>query len=157
MNIAPKTGETEVLFYHLEHRSLESVLPGLLERSLQRGWKAVVQTVSQARVEAIDALLWSYTEDSFLPHGRDGDAWAARQPIVLATGETNPNGADVRFVIDGAEIPETSGYRRIVYLFDGRKDEAVTRAREEWKRIKAYAVAPTYWQQNEQGRWEKRA
>jgi DNA polymerase III subunit chi len=33
---------TEVLFYHLQGMSLESVLPPLLEKSLERGWRVVV-------------------------------------------------------------------------------------------------------------------
>ena len=35
---------TEILFYHLQHQPLERVLPTLLEKTLERGWRAVVQT-----------------------------------------------------------------------------------------------------------------
>ena len=82
---------TEVLFYHLQNMSLESVLPPLLEKSLERGWRVVVQSTSQERTEALDAHLWTYRDDSFLPHAtwRAGDA--QDQPIVLAVEEGNPN------------------------------------------------------------------
>src|ERR1700676_3011664 len=99
---------TEVLFYHLQNMSLESVLPPLLEKSLERGWRVVVQSTSQERTEALDAHLWTYRDDSFLPHAtwRAGDAGRAGdaqdQPIVLAMEEGNPNGANVRFLIDNA-------------------------------------------------------
>ena len=75
---------TEVLFYHLQNMSIESVLPPLLEKSLERGWRVVVQSTSQERAEALDAHLWTYRDDSFLPHAtwRAGDA--QDQPIVLA-------------------------------------------------------------------------
>jgi DNA polymerase-3 subunit chi len=33
----------------------------------------------------------------------------------------------------------------------------VATAREHWKVAKAKGLSATYWQQNEQGRWEKRA
>ena len=46
---------TEVLFYHLQRAPLERVLPELLERSLARGWRAVVRAGYPARVEALDA------------------------------------------------------------------------------------------------------
>ena len=59
---------TEVLFYHLQNMSLESVLPPLLEKSLERGWRVVVQSTSQERTEALDAHLWTYRDNSFLPH-----------------------------------------------------------------------------------------
>ena len=60
---------TEILFYHLQGQKLEGVLPGLLEKSLERGWKVIVQGASEERIEALDAHLWTYRDDGFLPHG----------------------------------------------------------------------------------------
>ncbi|HSM20221.1 MAG TPA: DNA polymerase III subunit chi, partial [Hyphomicrobiales bacterium] len=100
---------TEVLFYHLERQPLERVLPQLLEKSLARGWRAVVQAGSDERVEALDAALWTYREDSFLAHGTAGDGNAAMQPVFLTAGGDNPNQADVRFLVDGTETSEVSG------------------------------------------------
>ena len=74
---------TEVLFYHLHRQPLERVLPTLLERSLERGWRVVVQAASEERVEALDAHLWTYRDDSFLPHGTAREAEAREQPILL--------------------------------------------------------------------------
>jgi DNA polymerase-3 subunit chi len=148
---------TEVLFYHLEHQPLERVLPSLVEKTLERGWRAVVQAGSQERVEALDTLLWTYREESFLPHGtrRDGDP--ALQPVYLTADEDNPNGATVRFLVDGAELPDPSGYARVVYLFDGADAAAVARARAQWQAAKAAGCEVTYWQQSSEGRWEKKA
>src|ERR1044071_5322420 len=97
---------TEVVFYHLVRKPLEKALPELLEKSYERGWRVVVQASSEERVDALDAHLWTYNDSNFLPHGtaRDGDA--ALHPILLTTAEHNPNGATVRFLIDGAPIPE---------------------------------------------------
>ena len=99
---------TEVLFYHLQNMSLESVLPPLLEKSLERGWRVVVQSTSPERTDALDAHLWTYRDDSFLPHAtwRDGDA--QDQPIMLSIEEGNPNRANVRFLIDNAALPADS-------------------------------------------------
>jgi DNA polymerase III subunit chi len=148
---------TEVLFYHLEHQPLERVLPSLVERTLERGWRAVVQAGSEERVEALDTLLWTYREDSFLPHGTRRDGNTAAQPIYLTSGEDNPNGAGVRFLVDGAETGELSSYDRVVYLFDGRDAAAVAKAREHWKSAKDAGCEVTYWQQSSEGRWEKKA
>jgi DNA polymerase-3 subunit chi len=148
---------TEVLFYHLEHKPLERVLPSLVERTLARGWRAVVQAGSEERVAALDTLLWTYDEAGFLPHGTQRDGHAAEQPVYLTAGEGNANGATVRFLVDGAEIGDFGGYQRIVYLFDGHDAEAVARAREQWKAAKDAGCEATYWQQSAEGRWEKRA
>ena len=147
----------EVFFYHLEHRSLESVLPELLERTLQRGWRAVVQAGSPERVEALNTQLWTYADDSFLPHGTARDGASDRQPIYLTQGDDNPNGAQVRFLADGVDVPDLAGYARAVFLFDGRSEEALQRARQQWKAVKAAGLTATYWQQSDAGKWEKKA
>jgi DNA polymerase III subunit chi len=148
---------TEVLFYHLEQQPLERVLPALVERTLARGWRAVVQAGSEERVAALDTLLWTYDDASFLPHGIQRDGNASEQPVYLTAGEGNPNGATVRFLVDGAEIGDLADYERIVYLFDGHDAVAVARAREQWKAAKGAGCEATYWQQSSEGRWEKRA
>lgn len=147
----------EALFYHLERQPLDKVLPSLLEKTLERGWRAVVQVGSAERLDALDTALWTYREDSFLPHGRASDGHAAHQPVYLTTGDDNPNGAGVRFMVDGAETESFGGYVRIVYLFDGGDGDALTKAREQWKAVKAAGLTATYWQQSESGRWEKKA
>jgi DNA polymerase-3 subunit chi len=147
---------TEIFFYHLRRQPIENVLPALLEKSLERGWRAVVQAVSEERIAALDAHLWTYRDDAFLPHGtaRDGDA--ALQPVLLTTGEDNPNGAEVRFIIDGAAMPaDAEKYQRLVLLFDGDDEEAVTAARGRWRDAKLRGFVCTYWQCDEQGRWRQ--
>src|ERR1700728_431322 len=129
---------TEILFYQLKGRTLEQVLPPLIQRSLERGWRVVVQASSDERVEALDAHLWTWRDDSFLPHGIWRDAEAAEQPIVLTLNDDNPNGADVRFLVEGATMPGDAGaYRRVVLLFDGEDPEAVETARARWKDAKS--------------------
>ena len=73
----------EIWFYHLTRQPLDRALPTLLERSLERGWRAGVQATSEERVAALDEWLWTYSEESFLAHGvtRDGDF--ENQPIFL--------------------------------------------------------------------------
>ena len=151
------TAAAQVLFYQLERQPLDQVLPGLLEKTLERGWRAVVQVGGEERLEALDALLWTYAEDSFLPHGTARDGFSDQQPVFLTTSEANPNSASVRFFVDGADSAELGGYVRIVYLFDGRDESARAKAREQWKRTKAEGHAVTFWQQNDRGRWEKKA
>ena len=148
---------TDVLFYHLERQPLERVLPSLVERTLTRGWRAVVQAGSDERVDALDTLLWTYAEESFLPHGTRKDGNTAEQPVFLTTEDENPNGSTVRFLVDGAELADHSGYERIVYLFDGNDEDAITRARAQWKAAKGAGCAVTYWQQSPEGRWENKA
>ena len=117
------------------------MLPNLLERSLEKGWRAVVQGASDERIEALDALLWTYRDDNFLPHGTAKEADAAEQPILLTTAEHNPNGAKIRFLIDGAPVPaDAEAYERIALIFDGEDEDAVAAARACWSDVKAQGL-----------------
>jgi DNA polymerase-3 subunit chi len=148
---------TEVLFYHLQDMTLENVLPPLLEKSLERGWRVVVQSDSEERTEALDAHLWTYREDSFLPHATWRVADAEDQPIILVVEDSNPNRANVRFLVDNASLPENSDiYDRVVLLFNGDDADALAAARQSWTVCKARGFDVTYWQADERGRWQKR-
>lgn len=150
----------EVWFYHLDRWPLDRALPALLEKSVQRGWRAVVQACSDERVEALDVALWTYDEASFLAHGtvRDGDA--AIQPVVLTTGPENPNASQIRFMVEGADVGEAmrdeAAYERVVVMFDGNDEDERAGARAQWTALKAAGHEVAYWQQSEDGRWTKR-
>ena len=149
---------TEMLFYHLQGQKLEGVLTPLLEKSLERGWKVIVQGASEERIEALDAHLWTYRDDGFLPHGTWREQDSAAQPVLLTVNEGNPNGSNVRFLIEGASVPaDAEAYERIVLLFDGEDEEAVAAARTRWSEASAKGFQTTYWQPDKQGRWAKKA
>ena len=149
---------TEVLFYHLQGQKLEGVLPTLLERSVERGWRVVVQGSSEERMDALDSHLWVYSDDSFLPHGTWRETEAAEQPVVLTVTDANPNAATVRFLIDGAPVPaDAESYQRLVLMFDGDDEEAVAAARAQWTDVTAKGFEATYWQSDDSGRWVKKA
>ncbi len=150
-------GACEVWFYHLERTGLDQALPELLDRTLARGWRAIVRSSSSDRLEHLDGWLWSYREDSFLPHGLDSEPNAARQPVLLTTGEANPNAANALFLIDGAEPGALDGYVRCLVLFDGKDEGQLQLARRQWSALKASGAALSYWRQSGEGRWEKQA
>jgi len=149
---------TEFLFYHLQAQPVERVLPVLLEKSLERGWRVVVHTTLEERIDALDAHLWTFRDDSFLPHGTFREPAAAAQPVLLTVRDDNPNGATVRFLLDRAPMPGDAGqYERLVLMFDGNDNDAVAEARQRWQAAKASGFAVTYWQADDSGRWQRRA
>ena len=152
----------EVFFYHLERRGLEETLPELLERTLSRGWRALVRTGSEERARALDSHLWTYTEESFLPHGLASEPQAEAQPILIGPGAARANNADALFLVDGAGPGDwtqlaAEGYARTVLIFDGRDPDAVAAARDHWKGVKTAGLTAQYWQQSPAGKWEKKA
>lgn len=148
---------TDILFYHLTESKLEDALPPILEKSLERGWRVAIQTTSLDRCQTLDAHLWSFRDDSFLPHGLDEQEGSDSQPVLLTTQPHNPNGANVRMFIDGAQPQSLEGYERAVFMFDGFDASQLALARANWKELKSAGHALTYWQQSGDGRWQKKA
>ena len=146
---------TEVLFYQMTSQPLEKALPALLEKCLERKWKVVVQAAAPERIAALDDALWTYSDDSFLPHAADGDG--AEETIWLTTTELNPNGAHVRVLVDGAQPPDLASYARALILFDGHDPEALDATRAQWRTLKSAGHEVTYWRLAEDGRWKREA
>ncbi len=149
---------TEALFYHLERRALDDILPGLVEKSLARGWRAAIKTESSERSDALDTLLWTYDDASFLPHAQLGDGEPSEQPVLITVEEGNPNSANIVFYVGGA-MPSNwstlSDLARVVLLFDGKDAAALAAARGAWKEAKASGHDVTYWKESASGKFEK--
>ncbi len=146
----------EVRFYHLTQSPLEHTLPSLLAKSLERGWRVVVQGADAARLAFMDSHLWTFSDDSFLPHGLEGQG--AGQPIWLTTTEDNPNDAGVLMLIDGAQATpdRMQGFDLVTLFFNGGDAAAVAQARENWKAVVAAQLTAVYWAQ-ENGGWVQKA
>ena len=147
----------DILFYHLTETRVEDALPPLLEKSVERNWRVAVQTIDAERSAFLDNHLWTWRSESFLPHGQAGEPFEAEQPILIVNDGRNANHADVRFLVDGAEPPDLSAYQRVVFMFDGHDEAQLTQARGQWKKLKGEGHSLSYWQQNQDGRWEKKA
>ena len=148
---------TDIAFYHLRQSPLEQSLPRLLEKTLAAGKRAVVLAGSGDRVEALAMTLWTYHQDSWLPHGTAKDGDPEHQPIWLSSRDENPNGATFLFLTDGMDCENIGGFERCFDLFDGNDEDALSAARQRWKTRKESGHAVTYWQQTERGGWEQKA
>jgi DNA polymerase-3 subunit chi len=147
---------TEALFYHLEKARIDSVLPELLERTLERGWRALVRCGDRASVERVDELLWTYRDDSFMPHSAD-PALADRDPVHITDNAKLSNGADLLFLVEGAraDAARIGAYKRCVLIFNGADEAELAAARAFWKEANANGAETTYWRQSSEGRWKK--
>jgi DNA polymerase-3 subunit chi len=141
---------TEMFFYQLERSRVEEALPSLLEKTLAKGWRALVKLSTPEALEALDEALWTYRDESFLPHGTSGKD----EPVLLSLSDDAPNGAHAAFLTPGAEMSTEAmrDFERCVLLFDQSGTED---ARARWKALKADGFEVTYWRQDVRGRWEK--
>lgn len=148
---------TEVRFYHLTTQSLEQALPAILNKALAGGRRAVVRFTDEDEAARYNDHLWTYTPDSFLPHGLSKDAEAAHQPVLLTATSENPNSADMLVLCDFKTVPENaSEFSLCCDFLNGQNDESVTAGRTRWKSYKDAGFAVTYWQQTDTGGWEQK-
>jgi DNA polymerase-3 subunit chi len=147
----------EFRFHHCERQRLDQALASLLEAALGEGSRVVVQTPSREAREALNERLWTYAEDSFLPHGGPGDGDPATQPIFLTETDESPNGARLRVLLNPADAPRfvSDAAERVVVLFEARDVEAMAAARAAWKALRDAGAAPSYWREGEEGGWVK--
>lgn len=150
-----EAAQTEIWFYHLERSELDQVLPELLDRARQRGWRSLIQCADQNRLSQIDDRLWTWRDDAFLAHGLAGQPHEERQPILLSESGENRNAAQALFIIDGSPLGDTAGLERCFILFDGRDDAALQGARDRWRALKQGDLPLAYWKQDEEGRWTR--
>jgi len=147
----------EFWFYHLESQPLQAVLPVLLEKTLSRGWRACLRFTTPERLESVDTALWTFRDDSFLPHGTARDGPAGHQPVFLTLDGGHPNAAQVLFLLEAATESDPQRFERVIRLFDGADEEAKAIARAEWKAAKEAGFEVSYWRQDASGAWKKSA
>lgn len=145
----------EYWFYHLSHGSLEAVLPQLLEKTLERGMTASVQFSSAERMAEMDIYLWTYRDDSFLPHGRDDQPGALEHPVRLGV-DSDVSGAQMVFLTGEAKLPEKTDAKRCITFIEDSDAAGRDVARARWAKLKGEGADISYYQQGDGGRWIKR-
>lgn len=147
---------TAIQFYHLTSTPLERAVPKLVEKAYGAGMRVLLLMGSEEMVEYMNQQLWTYAQLGFLPHGTLKEAAPERQPVLIACAETAVNKPDALFVTEGSEAPAPEAYKRILDIFDGNNESAVTNARARWKRYKDAGHELAYFKQ-EDGAWQKAA
>ncbi len=152
---------TEIRFYHMERSSLETTLPGLLQKAVKQGHKIIIKSDTVHNTEALNTHLWTYTPESFLPHGSANDTkpdHIADQPIWLTDKDENPNNADLLILTHGATSEKLTDYKLCCEMLNGNNPEEIQAARTRWKTYKDQDdLTITYWQQDQTGKWEQKA
>lgn len=145
------------LFYHLSRSPAESLLPILIGKSLEAGWRVELRGTDPARLDFLDRQLW--LGEGFLPHGLAGGPHDSRQPVLLtlAGQQRASNDATCLIALDGAEVAaaEVEALHRACIIFDGGDAAAVARARDQWRALTGAGAAAEYWAEDE-GRWQRR-
>lgn len=148
---------TEIRFYHLQQKPLEVALPEILGKALEREFKIIIKTSSKEEVEAIDKFIWTFKKESFIPHGYKKNGTESEQPIWITTGDENPNNANMLVLVNSTPSDEIDNFELCCEIFNGNDNEIVEKSRARWKEYKDKEYQLSYFQQDGDGRWQKKA
>ncbi len=151
-----KNNALEVSFYRLSTLPILRAAPKLIEKIYYSKQRLVVIVEEASMLEPLDNVLWSYSTKHFLAHATLNDPHPEDQPIYLTTKIENPNKASIIMALGMVDLDEMRG-DKYCYMFDGNVQHQLEFARKKWKEYKEQNVNITYWQQNEEGAWEKQA
>jgi DNA polymerase-3 subunit chi len=148
---------TDIRFYHMEQATLDQALPMIVMKAWQSGENVMVRVPDKREASRLNDLLWSFRGDSFIPHGMDGDKHADQQPVFVTVNDENVNEANILILTHGCTHPSVGDFKMTCEMLDGRVESQITDARSRWKTYKDDGHDLTYWQQDENGKWGKKA
>ncbi|PCI01708.1 MAG: DNA polymerase III subunit chi [Alphaproteobacteria bacterium] len=148
---------SEIRFYHMEQSTIDKALPAITMKAVQSGKKILIKAADKKEVKRLSDLLWSFRGDTFLAHGMDGDKNAEQQPVFVTTKDDNVNEAKILILTGGCTHEDVAQFDLTCEMLDGRVESQIADARARWKVYKEADHDLTYWQQDDNGAWGKRA
>jgi DNA polymerase-3 subunit chi len=134
----------QVDFYVLDREDARQrmiVACRLAEKAYQRDLRALLLAESAGEAESLDALLWTFTDQSFVPHGLvvNGSAADPSAPVQLTADAARAPDADLLVNLSHRVPDGFERYPRIAEIVDaepGRRE----RARERFKHYREHRV-----------------
>lgn len=118
------TESPRVDFYHLQDNSLNKLQRfccRLVEKACGQGHRVFLCAQDESEAARLDDLLWSFSDSSFLPHCRQGDADAADSPVIIGC-QPDGQAGDILVNLSG-RMPDNPGdFRRIAEIIDETPD-----------------------------------
>lgn len=130
-------------FYIVESEAAdacEAVACQLAEKAWNGNLRLIIRTADAAQAARLDRALWTYRQDSFLPHGLQADN--AEEPIVLVSmDETAQAGYDMLINLAPAVAQNLAAYQRIAEVAC-REPELLEAARSRFRWYRSQGMAP---------------
>ncbi len=111
---------TQIIFYSTAPFQVEKTLFTLLEKSLEKGNKSLLLFKDKEKCLSINEQLWTYKQNSFLPHISEDDQIYDNIdiPVYLSTKNENPFKAELLFSIDGFLPDNIDHFERVIIIID---------------------------------------
>jgi DNA polymerase-3 subunit chi len=108
----------------------------LVEKAYQRGHRVFVQCKDQHDAEHLDELLWTYKDDSFIPHNLQGEGPEPPPPVQIGF-DKEPRGFNDILINMSNPIPTyASRFKRVIELV-ATSEEAKAISRDHYREYRS--------------------
>ena len=134
-------------FYNSSHRNVVADTSWLIEKLFKEKNRILVFCKDLETVEVIDAFLWAYKEDGYVPHSIATKEKSSVCPILITSDIHKEYDHNVLLALSGVLIEEKDWrkFSRAYYFFDDQENKEKANAREMWKSFSSLNIVCKYW------------
>ena len=144
----------KAFFYNATRREILNDIAILTEKLYKKNNHILLYCADQETVDTLDEYLWSYREDSFIPHSKKNNEKKLFYPILITNEILNEHEHNILLVLNGVLIKETdwTKFNKVYYFFDEQNLEEKENARSMWKSFSSLEIDCRYWV-NKENKW----
>ena len=146
---------TQIIFYSSAPLRVENTLFTLIEKSLEKGFKSLLLFLDKENCSAIDEKLWTYKQNSFLPHLSECEEISNEIdiPIYLTTKNENPYEAELLFSIDGSIPDNINNLERLIIIIDANDKILLEKYKKYYLDINKKFEDIVFYKSDDDGKW----
>ena len=138
------TTSPQIDFYVLQEQ-----LPGgrfklacrIVEKAYRKGHRVYVRTGNSDDTNVLDDLLWTFSQNSFVPHQITTESNSRESPVVIGEHQPVAEGTDVVISVADDPVSDFTEYPRIVEIV-GYEDDEKTSGRNRFRYYRERGVEP---------------
>jgi DNA polymerase-3 subunit chi len=126
---------TQVDFYILDEDTGENrqhYACRLTDKAYRQGRKVYIHTNSPGETQILDRLLWTFRDQSFVPHGISGSADLETTPVIIGDQEPPQQADDVLINLSPLVPSFFSRFQRVAEIVD-QQEEVKRSSREHYQ------------------------
>jgi len=117
--------------------ALSRSMARFIEARVNEGRRVLVRVEDERKAAQWDQFLWTWDEQSFLPHSVLGTEWPGDEPVTIAARTPAATPGVVLVCLDDVPPDELLAFDEIYELVDRCSDEGLERSRRRWSAWKA--------------------
>lgn len=134
---------TRIEFVKLDRPERAQVLCELAEEFYLAGQRVLVMVQDDNQGVTLDRFMWTWKKGAFVPHVyQNGSLECHDEPVVIVTGEENPNGAEVLLMGTPCNVEFVRHFRHVVDFADTYDEARLEVSRQRFKEYREHGFAP---------------